>query len=55
MSSTAKNADDTASHVYLPVNELVDAYTGGNGITITPQNEEVSVKIDTANANGPER
>ena len=47
----SKNADDTASHVYLPVNELVDAYTGGNGITITPQNE-VSVKIDTANANG---
>lgn len=47
----SKNADDTASHVYLPVNELVDAYTGGNGITITPQNE-VSVKIDAANANG---
>lgn len=47
----SKNADDTASHVYLPVNELVDAYTGGNGITITPQNE-VSVKIDSANANG---
>ena len=47
----SKNADDTASHVYLPVNELVDAYTGGNGITITPQNK-VSVKIDAANANG---
>ena len=47
----SKNADDTASRVYLPVNELVDAYTGGNGITITPQNE-VSVKIDAANANG---
>ena len=47
----SKNADDTASHVYLPVNELVDNYTGGNGITITPQNE-VSVKIDAANANG---
>ena len=47
----SKNADDTVSHVYLPVNELVDAYTGGNGITITPQNE-VSIKIDSANANG---
>ena len=49
----SKTADDTASHVYLPVNELVDAYTGGNGIDISASNV-VSVKIDSANANGLE-
>lgn len=47
----SKSADDTASHVYLPVNELVDAYNGGNGIEVSPQNL-ISAKIDTANANG---
>lgn len=47
----SKNADDTASHVYLPVNELVDAYTGGNGIDVTASNI-ISVKVDGANANG---
>lgn len=47
----SKNADDTASHVYLPVNELVDAYTGGNGIEVSASNV-ISAKIDTANANG---
>lgn len=47
----SKNADDTASHVYLPVNELVDAYTGGNGITVSSSNL-ISAKIDGANANG---
>lgn len=47
----SKSADDTASHVYLPVNELVDAYTGGNGIEVNAQNL-ISAKIDTANANG---
>ncbi len=33
----SKNADDTATHIYLPVNELVDVYTGGNGIEVSPQ------------------
>lgn len=47
----SKSADDTASHVYLPVNELVDAYTGGNGIEVSAQNL-ISARIDTANANG---
>lgn len=47
----SKSADDTASHVYLPVNELVEAYTGGNGIEVSAQNL-ISAKIDTANANG---
>ena len=47
----SKDADETATHIYLPVNELVDAYTGGNGIEVTPSNV-ISAKIDTANANG---
>lgn len=41
--------DGTASHIYLLVSELVDAYTAGNGINITNQNV-VSVKLSqTAN------
>ena len=47
----SKNADDTATHIYLPVNELVDAYTGGNGIEVSASNV-ISAKIDTVNANG---
>lgn len=47
----AKGGGDTATHIYLPVNELVDAYTGGNGIEVSAQNL-ISAKIDTANANG---
>lgn len=47
----SKEGADTESHVYLPVNELVDAYTGGNGIEISAANV-VSAKIDAANANG---
>lgn len=39
------------SHIYIKVQELVDVYTGGNGITVGTDNS-VSVKIDTANANG---
>ena len=49
----SKNADDTATHIYLPVNELVDVYTGGNGIAVSPQSV-ISAKVDTANANGLE-
>lgn len=39
------------SHIYIKVQELVDVYTGGNGITVGADNS-ISVKIDTANANG---
>lgn len=41
------------SHIYLNVKDLVDTYTAGNGIDISNSNV-VSVKIDTANANGLE-
>lgn len=46
-----KDNDETASHIYLAVNDLVDAYTAGNGIDISDTNV-VSIKIDSANANG---
>lgn len=36
------------SHIYLNVQELVDAYTAGNGITISETNE-ISAKVVTAN------
>jgi len=42
------NADNT--HVYIPVNDLVDVYTAGNGINIT--GNAVSVVINGTNANG---
>ena len=47
----------TAQHIYLPVNDLVDVYTAGNGIAISNTNV-VSAKIDstseffTVGANG---
>ena len=47
----SKGADDTATHIYLPVNELVDTYTGGNGIEVSTANV-ISAKIDSVNANG---
>lgn len=43
--------DATASHVYLPANDLVDTYAAGDGIAVSAQNA-VSVVIDAANANG---
>lgn len=46
----AKDSDANAEHIYLAVNELVNIYTGGNGVTIT--DNAVAVKIDSANANG---
>ena len=41
----------TTSHISIPVNDLVDAYTAGNGITISAANV-VSEKIDISRANG---
>ena len=42
-------ASDT--HMYIPVNDLVDVYTEGNGIDISNSNV-VSIQIDSTNANG---
>lgn len=44
----AKDAGGAESHIYLNVNELVDAYTAGNGITITSENQ-ISVKVVAEN------
>ena len=44
-------ADEDERHIYLPVKDLVDVYTGGNGVNIDASNI-VSVQIDAANANG---
>lgn len=43
-------ATETDTHIYLPVEDLVDIYTAGNGLTVS--NNEFSVVIDSSNANG---
>lgn len=45
--------DATASHVYLPINDLVDTYTGENGVAIDASTNKVSAVVDSA-ANGNE-
>ena len=44
----AKDDDGKESHVNLNVNELVDAYTAGTGISISGENE-IGVKVVAAN------
>lgn len=43
-------ANSSGTHVYIPVNDLVDVYTAGNGIDVT--NNAISVVVNTSNANG---
>ena len=40
----SKENDDTASHVYLPVQDLVDVYTSGDGIDVNGENV-ISIKL----------
>lgn len=47
---TIANASQT--HIYIPVKDLVDTYTAGNGININ--SKVVSIKIDAQNSNGLE-
>lgn len=54
----AVDASETAQHIYLPVNDLVDVYTAGNGLDLSNTNQ-FSVKLDpttesflTVGANG---
>lgn len=42
---------ETASHVYLPVNDLVDVYTGGNGVNVSNSNV---ISLDLATDGGLE-
>lgn len=44
----ASNSDGTESHIYLNVNDLVDVYTGGNGIEVSELNA-ISVKVVAQN------
>lgn len=44
-------ANATSNHIYIPVKDLVDVYTAGNGINVSNSNV-VSVKLDSSNANG---
>lgn len=41
----------TDDHIYLPINDLSHVYTEGHGINIS-NTDEISVKIDSSNANG---
>ena len=41
----SKNADDTDSHIYIPVKDLVDVYTGTTYITVGNDN---SISLNTA-------
>ena len=41
-------ADETASHVYLPVKDLVDVYTGSNAIQVNGSNEISIILNSTA-------
>ncbi len=45
------SGSETDSHVYLPVNDLVDVYTGGNGVSINNSNV---VSLDLATDGGLE-
>lgn len=47
----ASDASETEDHLYIPLNDIIEPYTGGNGILISSGNE-VSVQIDATNANG---
>jgi len=42
--------DSDETNIYIPVNDLVDVYTAGNGIVI--DNGEIGIKIDNDGANG---
>ena len=48
---TLANADN--GHIYIPVKDLVDVYTGSTSINVSNSNE-ISLIIDTNNANGLE-
>lgn len=45
--------DSTQNHIYIPVKDLVDVYTAGNGVNVSNANE-ISIKLDSSNTNGLE-
>lgn len=40
-------SDTTASHIYVPVNGLIDVYTAGDGINV--ENNVISLNVDSGN------
>lgn len=45
------SGDGNESHIYINVQDLVDVYNSGNGVTVGADNT-ISLKVDTDNANG---
>lgn len=43
---------ETTTHIYLNVQDLVDAYLAGNGLALDSSTNTFSVVVDSANANG---
>ena len=43
--------DSSADHIYIPVKDLVDIYTAGDGINVSASNE-ISLVVNNSNANG---
>lgn len=43
---------ETTTHIYLNVQDLVDAYLAGNGLALDTSTNTFSVVIDSSNANG---
>lgn len=43
--------DETATHIIIPVSDLVDVYTGGNGIAVSNANV-ISAVVDSTNDEG---
>ena len=46
------DSSETAQHIYLPVNDLVDVYNAGNGLALDSSTNTFSVTVDSSNANG---
>lgn len=44
--------EETTTHIYLNVQDLVDAYLAGNGLALDSSTNTFSVVIDSNNANG---
>lgn len=46
------NNTETDTHIYLPVEDLVDVYLAGNGLQLDPSTNSFSVKLDSSYLNG---
>lgn len=46
------NNTETDTHIYLPVEDLVDVYLAGNGLQLDPSTNTFSIKLDSSYLNG---